>query len=154
MVNVFYVYFLHTELERNYTITLAIGPSQSDRTANLIWFQIEGTSTNWTEWFSQSGDNDRGINKTFWRNLTDVGNSTKVRVLMQINNNVGVTGVGVDDNYLGFGQVISIVYQDGMHPCFYCFPRNFLKLLLLFEGFLLMIVSCKLCTKPNHICIV
>ena len=106
-----------TELERNYTVTLTIGPDTGDRTPKLIWFQIEGTSTNWTKWFSQSGNSVWATNLTFWRILTDVGDSTKVRVLMQINNDVGVTGVGVDDNYLGFGEVIQLVYQDGMYIC-------------------------------------
>ena len=109
--------FLCTELGRNYSVTLTIGPEISHRTRNTIWFQIEGTSTNWTEWFSQAGENDLATNKTFWRVLTDVGDSTKVRVLMQINNDVGVTGVGVDDNYLAFGRLIEIAYYDGMRMC-------------------------------------
>ena len=101
---------------RNYTVTLTTGSEQSDRTPKPVWFQIRGNdTTKWTEWFVKSdGFNIKDTTFKFWRVVTDVGDAEKLRILMRINNNLGIAAAGVDLDVLTFPYVIDIVYWEGM----------------------------------------
>ena len=122
-----------------------VGPESSDKTPKRVWFQIKGP-TEWTEWFSKQAFQPADATYTFSRILTDVGDGEKLRVLMQINNDLGVDGVGVDALYFDFSRVYHLVYADGMNDtpkirCCSCYTFVFLNFLFVFLFLFFVIAS-------------
>ena len=112
--------------KRNYTIRVGTGlASDTAGTEGNMWFRIQGSIENvteserWTEWFSVVGFTDDLTVYRFTRELTNVGNITKLIILNQQSDGLLLYALAADGSVLDYINSVAggiwIDYDNGMY---------------------------------------